>query len=369
MVTATRILSGTLPPNPTPVDIFFNELQPQKNPFPHPFCRGGSPLTFLLRIENLTTSFITDEGVVPAVRQVDLEIKRGKTLALVGESGCGKSVTALSVLRLIPMPPGRFESGQILFNGRDLLKVPEKEMETVRGNEISMIFQEPMTSLNPIFTIGEQIAETLLQHKKMDPRKARERTLESLRKVAIPSPEKRIDQYPHELSGGMKQRVMIAMAIACEPELLIADEPTTALDVTVQAQILDLLENLRRETHMAILLITHNLGIVAQYAERVVVMYAGKVVEEAPVGTLFESPAHPYTRGLLHSLPQGEPGKRLEAIPGTVPHPAYIPAGCAFHPRCSETLPPCKERIPPAFPINNDPTHKASCWLYGEPEG
>jgi len=304
--------------------------------------------------------------VVQAVRDVTLKIHRGKTLALVGESGCGKSVTALSILRLIPTPPGRYASGKILFENQDLLTRSEEGMQAIRGNDISMIFQEPMTSLNPIFTIGDQVAEPILLHQKINPGKARELTLEALKKVAIPSPDRRIDQYPHELSGGMKQRVMIAMAIACKPKLLIADEPTTALDVTVQAQILDLLEQLRQETNMAILLITHNLGIVAQHADRVAVMYAGKVVEEAPVEVLFESPAHPYTRGLLNSLPHGEPGARLEAIPGTVPHPAYIPQGCAFHPRCPEVMPHCRERIPPDFSLPETEDHKAACWLYGE---
>lgn len=292
---------------------------------------------------------------------------RGKTLALVGESGCGKSVTALSVLRLIATPPGKYQSGQILFDGTDLFKLPEEAMEKIRGNDISMIFQEPMTSLNPIFTIGDQVAEPIILHQGKSAEEARQVTLETLKQVGLPSPEKRIDQYPHELSGGMKQRVMIAMAIACKPRLLIADEPTTALDATVQAQILELIEDLRKTTDMAILLITHNLGIVAQYADHVAVMYAGKVVEEAPVEVLFESPAHPYTQGLLNSLPKDEPGRRLEAIPGTVPHPAYIPEGCAFHPRCSKVMPHCKTSLPPYFPVAGSTGHQAACWLYGEP--
>ena len=235
-----------------------------------------SPLNPLLRIENLTVQFHTEEGVVEAVRNVTLEVDRGKTLALVGESGCGKSVTALSALRLIATPPGKYESGKILFEDSDLLKLPEEAMEKIRGNDISMIFQEPMTSLNPIFTIGDQVAEPITLHQNKNSEEARALTLETLKKVGLPSPEQRIDQYPHELSGGMKQRVMIAMAIACKPKLLIADEPTTALDATVQAQILELLEDLRQKTDMAILLITHNLGIVAQYADHVAVMYAGK---------------------------------------------------------------------------------------------
>jgi len=302
------------------------------------------------------------------VRNVDLHIDREETLALVGESGCGKSVTALSTMRLIPTPPGRYESGSISFSGQNLLAIPEAQMRNIRGNDISMIFQEPMTSLNPIFTIGDQISEAILLHRSKNRPEARELTLEALHQVAIPSPEKRIDQYPHELSGGMKQRVMIAMAIACRPGLLIADEPTTALDVTIQAQILDLLARLKEETRMAILLITHNLGIVAQFAQRVAVMYAGKVVEEAPVETLFDAPAHPYTRGLLNSLPDGG-RKKLESIPGTVPHPAYIPAGCAFHPRCNEVMPICREKIPPTFNVSGNPEHTTACWLYESAPG
>lgn len=305
--------------------------------------------------------------MVPAVRNVSLKIERGKTLALVGESGCGKSVTALSVLRLIATPPGQYASGRILFENNDLLNLPEQEMEAIRGNEISMIFQEPMTSLNPLFTIGSQVADPIVLHQRKSPEEARELVLEALKNVGLPSPEKRIDQYPHELSGGMKQRVMIAMAVACKPKLLIADEPTTALDATVQAQILELLESLQNDTDMAILLITHNLGIVAQYADRVAVMYAGKVIEEAPVETLFETPAHPYTRGLLNSLPQDDPGKRLEAIPGTVPHPGYIPDGCAFHPRCAQVMPHCKNLTPPQFTLSETEDHQTACWLYGEP--
>lgn len=319
----------------------------------------------LLAIENLRTFFDTEDGVVQSVRGIDLRIEAGETLALVGESGCGKSVTALSAMRLLPMPPGRFESGKIFFQGHDLLSVPETEMRKIRGNDISMVFQEPMTSLNPIFTIGDQIGEAIALHQNKTPAETRELTLEILRLVAIPSPEQRINQYPHELSGGMKQRVMIAMAISCRPALLIADEPTTALDVTIQAQILDLLNSLRRETRMAILLITHNLGIVAETADRVAVMYAGKIVEEASVEALFESPAHPYTRGLLNSLPPDEPGRALEPIPGVVPNPAYLPSGCAFHPRCKEVMPKCREEIPDPFPAPGpDSSHRVACWLY-----
>ena len=322
-------------------------------------------MSSLLEIKNLSTFFYIEEGIVRSVRNVDLKIQRGETLALVGESGCGKSVTALSVLRLVPTPPGKFENGNILFNNQDIFSKTEKQMEQLRGNDVSMIFQEPMTSLNPIFTIGDQIAESIILHQKKTKAEAREITLELLRKVAIPSPENRIDQYPHELSGGMKQRVMIAMAIACKPALLIADEPTTALDVTIEAQILELMDQLRRDTDMAILLITHNLGIVARYADRVAVMYCGKIVEEAPVEVLFESPAHPYTQGLLGSLPQGEPGEALESIPGTVPNPVSLPSGCAFHPRCKQAIPECSQEIPPNFRTEQS-NQQVACWLYSE---
>jgi oligopeptide/dipeptide ABC transporter ATP-binding protein len=318
----------------------------------------------LLAIENLSTFFHTEDNIVKSVRNVDLVIQEGETLALVGESGCGKSVTALSAMRLIPIPPGKFESGRILFKGRDLLQASEKEMQNIRGNEISMIFQEPMTSLNPIFTIGDQIMEAIRLHQDKTEPEARELALQVLHQVAMPSPESRIDQYPHELSGGMKQRVMIAMAIVCQPALLIADEPTTALDVTIQAQILDLLDQLRKNTQMSILLITHNLGIVAQYADRVAVMYSGKVVETAPVEDLFSSPAHPYTRGLLNSLPKDSINATLETIPGSVPHPAYLPEGCAFHPRCAEKLDKCMKELPPLESLDNESPHQAACWLH-----
>jgi oligopeptide/dipeptide ABC transporter ATP-binding protein len=318
----------------------------------------------LLAIENLSTFFHTEENIVKSVRNISLTLQKGETLALVGESGCGKSVTALSTLRLIPTPPGRFESGRIIFKGQDLLQASEVEMQHIRGNEISMIFQEPMTSLNPIFTIGDQIMEAILLHQNKTQPQARELALQALQQVAMPSPESRMEQYPHELSGGMKQRVMIAMAIVCKPALLIADEPTTALDVTIQAQILDLLDRLKKETHMAILLITHNLGIVAQYADNVAVMYAGKVVETAPVVELFSAPSHPYTRGLLNSVPQDDPSIPLKTIPGSVPHPAYLPEGCAFHPRCTEKLDKCMKKTPPLESIDSKKTHLTACWLH-----
>ena len=316
----------------------------------------------LLQVEDLSTFFHTEENTVKSLRNIDLTIDKSETLALVGESGCGKSVTALSVMGLIPTPPGKFESGRILFRGQDLLKTPESEMQNIRGNEISMIFQEPMTSLNPIFTIGDQIMEAIRLHQNKTKFQTRELALKVLRQVAIPSPENRIDQYPHELSGGMKQRVMIAMAIASQPSLLIADAPTTALDTTIQAQILDLLDQLRQEIEMSILLITHNLGIVAQYADRVAVMYAGKIVELASVEELFASPSHPYTRGLLNSLPKD--GSKLKTIPGSVPHPAYLPKGCAFHPRCAEKEDKCTKMTPPLKPINSKSLHQTACWLY-----
>jgi len=322
----------------------------------------------LLDIENLSVSFYTDDIVVRAVRGINLKINQGEVLAIVGESGCGKSVTALSTLRLLSMPPGQFDSGTIKFKGSDLLRLSENDMQDIRGNDISMIFQEPMTSLNPIFTVGDQVSEAIIQHQKKTPAEARIITLDLLNKVAIPSPETRIDQYPHELSGGMKQRVMIAIAIACRPALLIADEPTTALDVTIQAQILNLLTSLRQETGMSILLITHNLGIVAQFADRLAVMYSGKIVEEATVEIMFNNPMHPYTRGLLNSLPDDRKGSKLESIPGAVPHPAYLPKGCAFHPRCKEVMARCQQQ-PPNISLNDSKTHQTACWLYKDNSG
>lgn len=321
----------------------------------------------LLAIQNLSTFFHTEENIVRSVRNVDLTINSGETLALVGESGCGKSVTALSAIRLIPIPPGKFENGRILFKGKDLLKASELEMQKIRGNEISMIFQEPMTSLNPIFTIGDQITEAICLHQDKSLEEANILALEVLKKVAMPSPEQRINQYPHELSGGMKQRVMIAMAIVCQPSLLIADEPTTALDVTIQAQILELLDKLRKETQMSILLITHNLGIVAQYADRVAVMYSGKIVEQAPVETIFAQPSHPYTKGLINSLPKDVTNEKLETITGAVPHPAFLPQGCAFHPRCPDKMTVCSQEMPKLKPIKTERAqHLTACWLYDE---
>jgi peptide/nickel transport system ATP-binding protein len=309
--------------------------------------------TPLLAIENLQTHFFTRDGVVRAVDGVSYAVEVGETLAVVGESGCGKSVTALSILRLVPSPPGRIVGGAIRFEGVDLLQIGEGEMRRIRGNEISMIFQEPMTSLNPVLTVSRQITETLILHQGLTARAAAARAIEMLRLVRIPEPERRARQYPHELSGGMRQRVMIAMALACHPKLLIADEPTTALDVTIQAQILDLMRELKSEIGAAIILITHDLGVVAEMAQRVVVMYAGRKVEEAPVGDLFRRPQHPYTLGLLASVPRlgatlgrAEP-PRLAEIPGTVPSLRDPIVGCAFAPRCAYATERCSREAPP----------------------
>jgi peptide/nickel transport system ATP-binding protein len=319
----------------------------------------------LLEIDDLRTWFFTRDGVVRAVDGVSLSVLPGETLAIVGESGCGKSVTALSVMRLIASPPGRTVSGSIRFAGRDLLALSETEMRKVRGNEISMVFQEPMTSLNPVMTIGRQIAETLTLHQGMESRAARRQAVAMLRLVHIPEPERRIGQYPHELSGGMRQRVMIAMALACNPRLLIADEPTTALDVTIQAQILDLLRELKQQIDAAIVLITHDLGVVAEMAQRVIVMYAGKKAEEAPVKALFRRPLHPYTKGLLGSMPRlGAPEEglppRLTEIAGTVPSLREAIPGCAFADRCFAVTDICR-REPPPFE-EKAPGHFAACF-------
>ncbi|WP_052299189.1 ABC transporter ATP-binding protein [Thermaerobacter marianensis] len=320
---------------------------------------------YLVEIRGLRTTFHTEEGTIPAVSGVDLTIRRGETLAVVGESGCGKSVTALSIMRLIPSPPGRIEAGEILFEGRDLLRLPEEEMRRIRGNEIAMIFQEPMTSLNPVFTVGDQIAEVFMFHRGMGRREALEHAVEMLRHVGIPAPERRVREYPHQMSGGMRQRVMIAMALACHPKLLIADEPTTALDVTIQAQILDLMRRLKEELGMAILLITHDLGVVAEMAERVVVMYAGRVVEEGDVYSVFRNPVHPYTEGLLRSIPRlDEDRERLPAIEGTVPSPGQMPRGCPFHPRCPYATDTCREVEPRLEPLGEG--RAAACHLAAE---
>jgi oligopeptide/dipeptide ABC transporter ATP-binding protein len=308
----------------------------------------------ILEVKNLRTSFFTEDGEVKAVDDVSFDAYRGKTLGIVGESGCGKSVTSLSIMRLIPDPPGRIVGGQILYEGRDLLKLPIDEMRAIRGNRISMIFQEPMTSLNPVFTVGNQIREAIALHQKGLAKSAiRDKAVEMLRLVGIPSPEKRVDDYPHQLSGGMRQRVMIAMALSCNPMVLIADEPTTALDVTIQAQILDLLRDLQQKVGLALILITHDLGVVAEMADEVVVMYAGKVVEQGDVREIFANPKMPYTRGLLNSIPtlsQDPTGrikkKRLETIPGIVPNLLHLPQGCRFQDRCSYVIDECRGREP-----------------------
>ena len=298
----------------------------------------------LLRVSNLRVYFHTDNGLVRAVDGVSLQIDAGETLGLVGESGCGKSVTAYSILKLLPVPPAEYAGGEIKLRGENLLALDEKAMRRVRGNLVSMIFQEPMSSLNPIMSIGAQITEAIREHRKASRREAREIAVEMLRRVRIPSPETRFDEYPHQLSGGMKQRAMIAMALVCRPSLLIADEPTTALDVTIQAQILELLNELQQELNMSVLLITHDLGVVAETCDRVAVMYAGKVVESAPVASLFETPKHPYTHGLFRSLPTlTEKKKQLAVIPGAVPSPLDFPSGCRFRTRCSMAQEVCKQ--------------------------
>src|SRR5688572_29194267 len=292
----------------------------------------------LLELRNLNVAFDTERGQIRPVRDVSYSIYPGQTLAVVGESGCGKSVTALSILRLIPSPPGQVLGGQILFNGRDLLALSEPEMRQVRGRDIAMIFQEPMTSLNPVYTIGDQIAEAVMLHQRVSPKQAYEIAEQSLRDVGIADPGRRLYEYPHQMSGGMRQPVMIAMALSCQPKLLIADEPTTALDVTIQAQILELLRKLQREKGMSILLITHDLGVVAENADVVGVMYASRIVEFATVEDLFDNPQHPYTEGLFKSVPRlAHQGERLDTIPGAVPNPARFPSGCKFHPRCTRT--------------------------------
>ena len=316
----------------------------------------------LLEVRDLTIHFFTEEGVVRAVENVSFEIYPGEVLGLVGESGCGKSVTGLSLLRLIPIPPGRIMSGDILFDGRSLLPLEEKEMEKVRGNDISMIFQEPMTSLNPVFTIGDQIMEAVILHQGLDKTEARKRAIEMLDRVKIPSPEKRIDYYPHQLSGGMRQRAMIAMALSCQPKLLIADEPTTALDVTIQAQVLQLLKEIQMEMGMSVMLITHDLGVVSEIADRVAVMYAGRIFEYGPIEAIFGKMRNPYTRGLMSSIPQlAEKKGRLNPIPGQVPDPMNLPAGCKFYPRCYMMIEDCKKGEP-MFQVNGDHFSRCIRW-------
>jgi oligopeptide/dipeptide ABC transporter ATP-binding protein len=314
----------------------------------------------LLSVRGLRTTFRTEDGEFAAVDDVSFDLAAGEVLGIVGESGSGKSVTALSVMGLVPQPPGRIAEGEIWFEGRNLLKLPEREMRRLRGGDMAMIFQEPMTSLNPVFTVGNQLSEGLREHEGLGERAARDRAVELLDKVGIASPRERLGQYPHQMSGGMRQRVMIAMALACSPKLLLADEPTTALDVTIQAQILDLLRGLQEELQMAVVLITHNMGVVAEFAHRVLVMYCGRIVENAPVAELFGNPSHPYTVGLLESIPQlDHEGTRLQTIPGLVPSPFALPRGCRFSTRCAFMREPCTAAQPPLIPVRED--HGAAC--------
>jgi len=323
----------------------------------------------LIDIRNLQIYFHVKEGVAKAVDGISYQLRHGETLGLVGESGCGKTVSSLAILGLLDVPPAEYRGGEILFDGKNLLKCNEKEMRRIRGKTISMIFQEPMTSLNPIMTIGFQIAEVFLNHMKMKPLQARERTLDLLDMVGIPSPRQRMAEYPHQLSGGMRQRVMIALALACKPKILIADEPTTALDVTIQAQILDLMMGLKDDLGTSILLITHDLGVIAETADRVAVMYAGRIVERSDVNTIFENPLHPYTQGLLRSIPridEAERPLRLIEIPGRVPSLSFLPPGCAFFDRCPIGRDPCRERRPELEALDED--HWVSCWMVSRNE-
>jgi oligopeptide/dipeptide ABC transporter ATP-binding protein len=316
----------------------------------------------LLDVRDLRTYFHTMDGVVRAVDGVSYSIRRGETLGIVGESGCGKSVTALSIMRLLDIPPAEIASGQIMFEGRDLLTLSGEEMRQVRGNDIAMIFQEPMTSLNPVFTVGDQIAEAVIQHKKLSRKAAWDKAIESIRLVGINNPERRVKQYPHEMSGGMRQRVMIAMALSCDPKLLVADEPTTALDVTIQAQILELIRRVQDDTGAALMLITHDLGVVAETVHDVVVMYAGRIVEKGSVDDVLLAPKHPYTEGLLTSIPsKGMKGQRLNVIKGTVPNPLNMPKGCNFAPRCPYAFEPCTDHDPR---IDEADPPDVACWLY-----
>ena len=340
---------------------------------------SASDKNVLLRVEDLRVEFKTRQGRALVLNGVDFDLRGGETLGVVGESGCGKSMTALSLLRLIPSPPGRISGGRILFDGQDLAQLSERQMRGIRGNKISMIFQEPLTSLNPVFTVGAQIVESLRLHKDMSTRSARGRAIELLKQVGIPAAERRVDEYPHQMSGGMRQRVMIAMALACEPDILIADEPTTALDVTVQAQIFDLLRELQRDHGTAILMITHDMGAVAEMADRVMVMYAGRVIERGTTEEILREPAHPYTQGLIACLPKlgssAAARQDLVEIPGVVPSIWELGKGCAFRERCPYAMPVCAERVPPMLdphhrftsdmPESRD-VHMAACWLHDE---
>jgi peptide/nickel transport system ATP-binding protein/oligopeptide transport system ATP-binding protein len=319
----------------------------------------------LLEVDGLTTAFQTGSGQVTAVEEISFRLDKGEILGIVGESGSGKSVTALAIMGLLPKPPAKILGGQIRFENQDLLKLSDRSMQRLRGPGVAMVFQEPMTSLNPVFTIGDQIIETIRAHEHISPRDSFTRAVEMLERVGIPSPDRRMSDYPHQLSGGQRQRVMLAIALVCRPKLLIADEPTTALDVTIQAQILDLLMDLRDEFGMAIMLITHNMGVIAETADRVMVMYAGRVVEQAPVDRLFDSPQHPYTRGLLACVPTlDQDTDRLIAIPGSLPEPARRPPGCRYSVRCPLAIPACSGAIPPL--IVTEPNHAAACIRIGD---
>jgi len=320
----------------------------------------------LLQVKDLKTYFYIEDGIVKAVDGVDFTINKGETLGMVGESGCGKSVSALSILRLIQDPPGKIVDGEILFKGENLLDKKPEQMRKIRGNDISMIFQEPMTSLNPVYTIGEQISEAIVLHQKLSKEKAIEKTVEMLKLVGIPNPDKRVNEYPHEFSGGQRQRVMIAMALSCNPDLLIADEPSTALDVTIQAQILELIKKLKNEIGMAVLMITHDLGVIAEVSDNVVVVYAGKAVEYADVKSIFKNPKHPYTIALQKSIPQltDKPGIKLEVIEGNIPDPLVLPSGCKFHPRCKFAIDLCTKMEPELEKISDN--HIARCWMYNK---
>ncbi len=318
----------------------------------------------LLKVENLVTCFGTKKGLVKAVDGVSFEVEAGKILGIVGESGCGKSVTSLSIMRLLPDQLGEITDGSIMFEGKDLRKVSEKEMVKIRGNKIAMIFQDPMTSLDPVMTIGKQLEETILAHEKISRQEAAKKSLEMLKKVNIPTPEYRMKEYPHQLSGGMRQRIMIAMGLLCNPALLIADEPTTALDVTIQAQILDLMKKLREDLHTAIILITHDMGVVADMADDILVMYAGRVMEEAKALELYENPCHPYTKALLQSIPRlDKEVEKLHSIKGAVPSPYQMPKGCKFCDRCECPMDICREKEPELFDMDG---HKVRCWLFAE---
>lgn len=318
----------------------------------------------LIDVKNLKTYFYTDDGVVPAVNDVSFSINKGETLGVVGESGCGKSITSLSIMRLIQSPPGKIIGGEILFKGSNLLSKTEDEMRKIRGNDIAMIFQEPMTSLNPVFTVGQQITEAIKLHQKVDKKEAREKAIEMLKLVNIPIPEKRIDEYPHQLSGGMRQRVMIAMALSCNPELLICDEPTTALDVTIQAQILNLICELKNKLNAAIMMITHDLGVISEIADNVMVMYGGKVVEYGSAKEVFKNPLHPYTIGLMSSIPRLDCDREeLSVIRGMVPSYDNMPNGCLFNPRCDFAKEICSQKLPELIDKNG---HQVRCWKYTE---